>query len=296
VHNDQPLDYDGELIIKNKSHTSQHIIYTVFLLKTDKSILSSIIQNILPSNIDKLLQNPTESTYLEIQPSNQGQYLIYTDKSTNQTVIIDTNIIQIATDLSNYSKTQPLFRTSPHYDIVEKNKIQSTIEGFTLDTSGTLINVDPQGDYLVCDNLPIGSEEELGYVIPADSPIMSSLSNSSSIITLMNYFVIFMILIFAFLSSTFIYSSVFSITDTTSQFYWLSKKVFSEFSWLGIIGTCVSAVLFIIFVSVGLLNNPKIPMLTNAGLCILMAYIVGLLAIKNNTKLQETITANMHST
>lgn len=283
------LDYDGELIIKNKSNTSQHVIYTVFLLKTNNTAWSSI-HNLYHSNthneyINELLQNPTKSSYLEITTT-PSKYIVYSDKSTNQIVIIDTKIINVSEDLSRYSKIQTMFRFTPQYDIVDPINY---VEGFSLDVSGTLMNNGSDGDYLICDNLPIGSTEELNYIIPQSSGVVNPITEKNFMNSIMNYVVCFVLFTMVFLFSSYFYDYIFT-ADTT--FYWWSGEFYDFYgigkkSMLAFWVTLFIFILFIIFITVGPTQN--IPILTSAGIGLAVSYMVSVLAITNNTILQKKI-------
>ena len=311
LHNLPGLDHDGELIIKNKSHTSQQIIYTIFLLKTSKSIG----QSIFPSALDKLLSHPTKSTYLEIHTT-PDKYIVYTDKSTNQIVIIDTTIINVAEDLSKYSKNQAMFRISKEYDIVKSDSMiksdsmmksdsmiksdsmMKSVEGFSLDLSGTLMNDNENGDYLICDNLPIDSTEELNYIIPQSSDVVDLLSESNYMNSIMNYIVCFVLFIIIFFFSSYFYDWIFT---PNTPFFFMSAMGLTKFvvekmrigkrSHICLLITIITFILFMIFITVGPTQN--IPLLTSAGIGLALSYMVSVLAITNNEKLQGKIKSRL---
>lgn len=298
----QDLNYDGELIIKNKSHTTQQVIYTIFLLKTQKA--TDIISNLTnsfnqlldkSSSINELLKYPTKSTYLDITSHKSShkfdKYLVYSDKSTNQIVIIDTNVIYVSEDLSKYSNTQTLFRVSQNYDVVEPHIfIEKSVEGFSIDEKGTVINDDPNGDYLICDNLPIGSTEELNYIIPATSPVVDALAQNDAMSTMVKYTLFFILFIFVFFSSSIFYNYVFTTDNeffTSLVKFWTIPIIDSKISYIATWITLFTFILFIIFIGCGIGLN--IPILTGLGITIVLSYAVGAMSIKNNKDLQLLI-------
>lgn len=299
------IDYDAELIIKNKSQTSHQIIYTIFLLKTRNPIMkavSTILPTTISQDIDTLLQNPTQSTYLAITP-NTDTYIVYTDKSSSQRIVINTGVIYVQSDLSNYTNTIPMFSTTiPKYDIVQPTEqvpMQNSLsqkEGFSIDTpTKKLVNDSKFGDYLECDMVDIDSPEQLTYVIPAQS---EQGSNKSSVFASSIYYIItFMAMIGVYYNAPFIYNQgspnytdIFlgwgqnlKINDDPrrlSRIFNTAKGLWWTFF--------IIIILFIPFFIAGLVT--KITPLTGISIDILLFYIVGVFAIKYDKPLQLIIT------
>ena len=222
------VDYDGELIIQNQAQTTQQIIYTIFLLKTG----SSIFNNPFDTTLDTFLKNQS-STTLDINSLiNQipDSYIVYSDQST--IVIIDTNVITIKTDLSEYTSQINLFNANPtkysivHSSNMSKKSVDKLVEGFSIDPiDSKLKNDDTDGDYLVCDNLPIGSEEELNYMLPANSQVINNIAQNSFFTTVITYICALSVFIFVSLVAPIIYEIPYNISDSWFSKYLITKMV-----------------------------------------------------------------------
>jgi hypothetical protein len=310
------IDYDAELIIKNKSQTSHQIIYTIFLLKTRNPIMKavSIILPTISQDIDTLLQNPTQSTHLAITP-NTDTYIVYTDKSGSQQIVINTEVIYVQSDLSNYTNTIPMFSTTiPKYDIVKPTEqvpmqnplLQNPLsqkEGFSIDaTNNKLVNDSKFGDYLECDMVDINSPEQLSYVIPAQS---EQGSKKSSVFASSIYYVItFFATIAVYYNAPFIYNQgrgdykdIFlgllgeNLKIESSNWFNRLSNIFKTMK--GFYWTLAAIILFIPFFIAGLVT--KITPLTGISIDILLFYIVGVFAIKYDTPLQNIIETFMNN-
>lgn len=346
------VDYDGELIIQNQAQTTQQIIYTIFLLKT----WSSIFNNPFDTTLDTFLKNPS-STTLDINSLiNQipDSYIVYSDQST--IVIIDTNVITIKTDLSEYTSQIELFNANPtRYSIVQSSdmskksvdkSVDKSVEGFSLDVSGTLINDNANGDYLVCDNLPIDSPAQLNYVIPGNSGIVNSLIQNSFLTTVLTYIFCFTVFLFVLIAAPLIYRLPFTNVENifTEQanvlnyfpyilypsmgfnrdpnftlnniilffgwfFYifsgmWASgsiiKNIFTEMKWSvqGVLYTSFFQFFFLLMLIIGssishnIKNepNPARNALIATAVMSSICYLIGFIAIKNDSVLQTWIT------
>jgi hypothetical protein len=147
---DLPIDYDAELIVENVSDTTDHVFYTVFLLKTS---------NIAPNSIDAMLQptNPCRGSDLDINEllnSKEGlvKTVLYEEPEKRMIVIILLKPIPIQTEfITKTTKPEtPLFTLFPKtYSIANANveliesKNKNVIEGVdsTLEPSFQLKNV-----------------------------------------------------------------------------------------------------------------------------------------------------------
>ena len=284
------IDYDGELIIKNLAQTTQQTIYTIFLLKTKTPIL---FKSWVDTKLDMFLQNPTNSISLAINDLVQPtSYVVYTDQFTK--IIIDTNVINVTSDLSEYTSKTDLFTTNPStYSIVPNQTTKNSIEGFSLDMSGTLINNDPNGDYLICDNLPIDSPEELKYMVPGNSSIINTANQNSFVTTLMTFISCSFVFIVVLLAAPQIYRLpydypsmyVSSILIAKNDSGWLPITT----NWQGIVFTLVFAFFSLLFLILGFALKPKNTALIATSIMFAVCYAIGYIAIKNDTELQKWI-------
>ncbi len=286
------IDYDGELIIKNLAQTTQQTIYTIFLLKTKMPIL---FKSWVDTKLDTFLQNPTNSISLAINDLVQPtSYIVYTDQFTK--IIIDTNVINVTSDLSEYTSKTDLFTTTPStYSIVPNQTTKNSIESFSLDMSGTLINNDPNGDYLICDNLPIDSPEELKYMVPGNSSIINTANQNSFVTTLMTFISCAFVFIVVLLAAPQIYRLPYDYSEmAVSTFlikahnlHWLpiSKR------WQGIVFTLFFTFCSLLFLILGFALKPKNTALIATSIMFAVCYAIGYIAIQNDKELQAWIVA-----
>lgn len=130
------IDYDAELIVENVSDTTDHVFYTVFLLKTS---------NIAPNAIDAMLQptNPRRESDLDINEllnSKEGlvKTVLYEEPEKRGIVMIVLKPIPIQTEfITRTTKPEtPLFTLFPktysiantHVELIESEN-RNVIEG-----------------------------------------------------------------------------------------------------------------------------------------------------------------------
>jgi len=288
LHNIKDLNYNGELIIKNTSLTNNNIIYTIFLLKT-----AYIPRNTLDTLISSVNKQDTSYNSLDINNliNNNNNYIVYFDNSTK--VIINTNVINIKTDLSSYATRIALFNANPaNYSIVKPSS-----------------NDD---EYVNCESLPIDSETELSYVIPSDSSVINSVMKDNFLVMMMTYIYCF----FAFLIILFFAPKIYRIPyyypdykfpgwDEQNMLYKINI-ISSEFlitkihkiplnilnmfftTNQGICYTFFIWALILIFFILGFTVEPK-TQFHAITVIFAICYTIGWIAIKNDKKLQDTI-------
>lgn len=299
LHNIKDLSYNGELIIKNTSLTNNNIIYTIFLLKTD----ASAPRNTLDTLISSVNKQDTSSKTLDINNlinNNNNTYIVYSNNST--TVIINTNVINIKTDLSNNVTDTNLFNANPeNYSIVKPSVIEAAT-GYV--TSG----IEDETEYVNCESLPIDSETELSYVIPSDSSVINSVMKDNFLVMMMTYIYCF----FAFLIILFLAPIIYripyyypdykypgwaepkwyKINIISSEFLKtkididIIKKIFTTNQ--GICYTVFIWTLILIFFILGFTVEPK-TQFHAITVIFAICYTIGWIAIKNDKKLQDTI-------
>lgn len=303
------INYDGELIIKNKSSTTQEYSYTIFLLKTDKDA---------PANsIDMLLKYPSTSISLDLNDlmpmdvSGNTKYVMYQDtvvkktnkddkdspENTNQIVIIYTIPIKITTGMNNYANTIKLFNTNPEkYILVTPPKpregFNTIVEGFEIDPKDRkLIASDAtNGDYLECYNLPIDSPDELAYVINGSTA--DELVQTNSHFFIITFFVSLIVFCGTFWLSPYIYIQCIRSFST----YLITKYEFAQDSKSSILNgllrldfliTIAVLALFLLFFIVGLIiNNAG---LWGSGVALVGLYLTGWLALHNSASVTAAL-------
>ena len=233
LHKDLDIDYDGELIIKNQSQTTQQTIYTIFLLKTN-TLVQSLVQS-----FTNQLTDPETLTSLAINNmidlTKPTKYIVYS--SANTTIIINTNVINVGFDLKDYSTnssiTDLLMSTKMSTSIVEMNNqdqsvnksVNKSYEGFSINTDGKLTNDAKDGDYMICDNLPVGSAEELSYVIPGNSAVVDSITANSAFSSMMYIVICFCLFLAIYVLSPIGYVWLFNGND---YLFDSLKKIYSK--------------------------------------------------------------------
>jgi hypothetical protein len=319
LHKDIDLDYDGELIIKNQSQTTQQTVYTIFLLKTN-TLVHTLVQSLVQS-ITNQLDDPETLTSLAINDmidlTKPTKYIVYS--SANTTIIINTNVINVGFDLKDYSTNSPITdllintKMNNNKSIVEMNNqdqsVNKSYEGFSLDKHGQLTNDEKEGDYMICDNLPVGSEEELSYLIPGNSAVVDSITSNSAFNSIMYIVICFCLFLAIYWLSPLgymrlftnlpeslkkIYSKTASMTDiafsnhmTASNTQLFNLQMFhTRFEFIVAI---IVGILFIILVSVGLAPATKSSPTSAAGLLIGFCYLIGWLSARNNTEVHNML-------
>ena len=138
LHQIDGIQYDGEIVIENRSITSAEVVYTCFLLKTDSYAFRT--------SIDEFLQNPIQESHLNINHflGDSPNLIVYNSikggaNGGGARVIVNTDIISITSNLSGYSWNTTLFDTAApkKYDVL----LSSNIEGFAVvDANGNPVN------------------------------------------------------------------------------------------------------------------------------------------------------------
>ena len=319
LHKDFDLDYDGELIIKNQSQTTQQTIYTIFLLKTN-TLVQPLVKTLTPQ-----LTDPETLTSLAINDmidlTKPTKYIVYS--SANTTIIINANVINVGFDLKDYSTnssiTDLLMSTKMSTSIVEMNNqdqsinksVNKSYEGFSINTDGKLTNDANEGDYMICDNLPVGSAEELSYVIPGNSAVVDSITSNSAFNSIMYIVICFCLFLAIYWLSPIGYMWLFTngyILDILKQIY-IKTAMNQEITFANpmvapntqrfnlqmfhtpfeLIIAIIVGILFIILVSIGLAPATKSAPTAAAGLLIGFCYLIGWLSARNNTEVYDML-------
>ena len=323
LHKDLDIDYDGELIIKNQSQTTQQTIYTIFLLKTN-TLVQPLVKTLTPQ-----LTDPETLTSLAINDmidlTKPTKYIVY--NSANTTIIINTNVINVGFDLKDYSTNSSItdllmstkMSTKMSTSIVEMNNqdqsinksVNKSYEGFSINTDGKLTNDAKDGDYMICDNLPVGSAEELSYVIPGNSAVVDSITANSAFTSIMYIVICFCLFLaiyvlspigYMWLFNGYLFESLKNIYSTTILSHtpitfatnmddpntrlFNSQMFHTPFELLIAI---IVGILFIILVSVGLAPATKSAPTSAAGLLIGFCYLIGWLSARNNTEVNKML-------
>ena len=328
LHKDFDLDYDGELIIKNQSQTTQQTVYTIFLLKTNTlvhTLVHTLVQSLVKTltNQTNQLTAPETLTSLAINDmidlTKPTKYIVYS--SANTTIIINTNVINVGFDLKDYSTNSPITdllintKMNTNKSIVEMNNqdqsVNKSYEGFSLDTDGKLTNDEKEGDYMICDDLPIGSEEELSYLIPGNSAVVDSITSNSAFNSIMYIVICFCLFLAIYWLSPIGYMWLFTngyILDILKQIY-IKTAMNQEITFANpmvapntqrfnlqmfhtpfeLIIAIIVGILFIILVSIGLAPATKSAPTAAAGLLIGFCYLIGWLSARNNTEVYDML-------
>jgi len=315
LHKDIDLDYDGELIIKNQSQTTQQTVYTIFLLKTN-TLVQSLVQS-----ITNQLNDPETLTSLAINDmidlTKPTKYIIYS--SANTTIIINTNVINVGFDLKDYSTNSPITdllintKMNNNKSIVEMNNqdqsVNKSYEGFSLDKDGQLTNDEKDGDYMICDNLPVGSEEELSYLIPGNSAVVDSITSNSAFNSIMYIVICFCLFLAIYWLSPLGYMRLFTNLPELLKKIYILTAMYQEIDFAKItvapntqlfnsqmfhtpfelIIAIIVGILFIILVSVGLAPATKSAPTASAGLLIGFCYLIGWLSARNNIEVNKML-------
>jgi hypothetical protein len=327
LHKDLDIDYDGELIIKNQSQTTQQTVYTIFLLKTN-TLMQSLVKSII--NQSNQLNDPETLTSLAINDmidlTKPTKYIVYS--SANTTIIINTNVINVGFDLKDYSTNSystniPMpdllinTKMNTNKSIVEMNNQDQAVnksynksyEGFSLDKDGQLTNDDKKGDYMICDNLPVGSKEELSYLIPGNSAVVDSITSNSAFNSMMYMVICFCLFLAIYWLSPIGYMLLFTNLPEVLKKIYSQTVMFEKIEFANItvapntqrfnlqmfhtpfelIIAIIVGILLIILVSVGLAPATKSAPTVAAGLLIGFCYLIGLLSARNNTEVHDML-------
>jgi len=208
LHDIKGIVHDGELVIEHRSLTSSEKIFVCFLLRTKKTA---------NSEIDTFLSNSDYDINIELNMDidKTAPVIIYKSVLHDCTVVINTAVIQIKTDISAYSLDTDLFDvTADKYNLIVYD---NTFEGFVAGGQ-EITNTDINGDLLECDMINVATDMVETYNIPINSEILGAKETAQNLST--GIIVVFSIFasVFIFLISNPIYNYIKTIRSLNSYF------------------------------------------------------------------------------
>jgi hypothetical protein len=268
IHNIRNLDWDGECIIKNSSNTTNSVIYTVFLLKTSKTAKSNTFFDDfskLPARttleINDLLESPTSDILYKSGP--------------NIKVIINTNVIKIKSDVSQFSNIHTLFTVNPEqYSIITNQSIDMVnVEGFQEGATS-------EEQYFECDMLDIDSDLAQTYSVPVSSGALINASQTDAATVFMNYIMYFIIFMFMFMGSPYLYNAIHEKWLDQMKLAYLKDDILDGYIKYRRIGGIITFVFFVFSLSFMIAGGvQKRTDYMAGGVIVAVAYAIGYISI-----------------
>ena len=224
IHNIPNIKYDAEFIIETVNGNQKTFI--CILLKHSYTVNSPTVIDNLWNNTDDKSININLNTFF-----NDNKNAIYYKNGIN-TIIIPIKPFFIKTNLksnqpytkcfilpnysNNYIITNLLFDELPKKTVQTiQDNINSFIEGFTIDPNVIATDLTENGLYLDCAPTSQSTNTLPSITIPLDANGNVNLSNSLLYSSIMNALILFVIIVFVFLSLPYFYK--FAIVDVIAK-------------------------------------------------------------------------------
>jgi hypothetical protein len=262
LHNIPNANFNGELVILNKS--TNGIFFMCFPLASSSTQQASDIDvmfnpnpGVVPININ-----------LDVIPSaGTNSFIVYnSNNSDNALIAVYTSPIQIQSDLSKYTNT-----------------LAPSIFTMTGKNMQTIPNIQT-GEWMECDNVPIGSDTIATYNLPIQSGLVKDINTIDSFKTIVMFIIFFILCVFSYFLIPSAYLALINIYIGKKYMDPKSKK-----ETVGKIDLFISSVLIgfsILFLILGVgvfgnASNSNTGDLLLTGIILSIMYIIGYVVIQS---------------